>query len=657
MRLGRRVAAWAATLSMAAILLTPGAVGAVAGASSPRTPADEEESTTVRATLDVELDGVEPTILMEGDEAEITVSVTNTSNETIENATVHLNAQGWTPNSRSTLLLWLDPTRYDPSYHLGTEVIDLLPAGATTTVTFEVPSAGFGFNTWGPRGIEVVARADGVVVDRDRTYVLWWNEPSVVATRVGVLAPVTRTWGELQSGANERLDELEALDGAPGLTLLVDPSLRTGTLSEFASLPWLNADSDALLANDPDRYAAAVERSRAARPTAPVVAWLTTPSAPTVESASSMADAVLFPSNTVSGAQDPEYTPSAVIENSSTPIAMIDSGLTEVLDGYVTVEETTYTLNDVQRRQLLAAVTSVITRESPLDGHTVLGALSMDATADDAAIVDLLAEAPWVEPVALADALESAASGLEMDLPAEAEIPADAISLEELASAATISEAITELSTLSPDVESRLVSSTTHIDFLTSRAMRGEPAARTRTLDRAAWVVDYYQRGVSVTGPSEVNMISSESEFPVIVTNTLPHAVTVAVTLAPTDRRLQSPNSVESVIPSGTTSRVMVPVKGVGWGDFTAVASVSTTTGHQLSHSYIIDIRLRANWEDWGLIGIILIAVAALAFGIWRTVRRNRRIHRSEIIDAAAVELDLVLEAERTGRRASRREP
>ena len=106
-------------------------------------------------------------------------------------------------------------------------------------------------------------------------------------------------------------------------------------------------------------------------------------------------------------------------------------------------------------------------------------------------------------------------------------------------------------------------------------------------------------------------------------------------------------DDVEATLPAGQTVRVMVPVAGVGWGDFDVSARVLTTSGRDLTAAFPIDVRLRANWEDTGLIAIVAVAVAALAFGIFRTVQRNRKMGRSEIIDAAAEELDEILEAER----------
>ncbi|MDN5558018.1 MAG: DUF6049 family protein [Ruaniaceae bacterium] len=652
----RRVAA-ATALSALAALLFAGTAGAAEATLAPRALGADVQPTATLPAIDVEITGIEPLVLMTGDTATITGVVTNTTREAIENVTVRLNAQGWTPNSRSTLLNWLDPTRYDPAHYLDREIVDELDAGATAIVTFEVPATDFAFNTWGPRGIELVARADGAITDQERSFVLWWNDPSVAPTRVGVLAPVTQTASELQSGSTARLDDLATLDETPGLTLLVDPSHRTGPLFNAAALPWLNADAEALLVGDPDAYAAAMERSAAAKPGMPVVTWLADPSANTLAASASMSDAVLVPSDAVSGATGLGDTPNALVESAAAPIVVIDSGLTEVLTGHASDDATTFTLNETEQRQLLAAVTSVITRESPLESRTALGAFDADVTRDGTAVSDVLVEVPWVEPVTLEEVLARTPAALTLDLPEEVELPAGAISLEELESAAEVRTAVADLSTLAPEVEARLASTLTSLDTLTSRALRDDPAARTRTLARAAWLIDYYQGGVTVTGPSEVNMISSESEFPVIITNSLPHAVTVSVALTPTDRRLQSAENTEVEIPATTTTRVTVPVKGVGWGDFEAAASVSTATGRSLSDSYIIEVRLRANWEDWGLIAIIALAVAALAFGIWRTVRRNRRINRSEIIDAAAAELDAVLEAERTGRRSSRREP
>lgn len=626
-----------ALLAGAAALLVPALLASSTTAATPHAAVSD------LAPLDIEITGIEPLVLVEGDTAVITARLENRSQDTLTEVSVLLTAQGWTANSRSTLVRWLDGDSYDPAIYLGSEGYDELAPGARITVRFEVPAEDFQFNTWGPRGIELTASAADTTSDRERSFVLWWNEPTVESTSVSVVAPVAQTARELSSLSTERVDELLAADPVPGLTLITDSTLA-GAFTSGAVLPEFNADPEGLLTAAPEEYTAAVEAAAATG--RPVVTWLGAPSEELLATGADLGDVVLVPSSAVS--LDSETTPNAVLRTEPTTLAMIDDELSQLLAGSTTVDETTYELNAVEQRQLLAALTAVIGRERPwAGGRSIIASLPSTWSPESTAVLSVLSDAPWVVPVSLEAALESEPSTASATLPTTAELP-EGTSVEGVPEKIhEMQGIIADLATLAPDVAERTASASERLNQLVSRAYREDPDARERSFNEAQWLVDFYLTGIAVAGPSSINMISTESEFPVNVTNSLAHDVDVKVSLTPSDPRLQILDDVEATLPAGQTVRVMVPVAGVGWGDFDVSARVLTTSGRDLTAAFPIDVRLRANWEDTGLIAIVAVAVAALAFGIFRTVQRNRKMGRSEIIDAAAEELDEILEAER----------
>lgn len=645
MNIRRRFAVTGATLLLPALLLASGAASAVDGTVLPRSPEASDEELPV---VDIEFEGIEPMILTDGDTAVITARITNTGAALIDTATVRLEAQGWTPNSRSSALRWLDPDDYFTSLDLGTQTVEGLAPSGTVLAAFEIPAASFAFDTWGPRGIEISVETEGTRVDSERSYVLWWNEPGIDATSLNVLAPVSQTSAEIQAGSSDRLAELLGYGGTAGITLAVDPSVPTGFLIDAVSLPWQNADPEALIPVNPDRYSLAIEL--AGEPGRPVVTWLDHPSDEILSSAANLGDAILVPSDSLTRAGALTYTSSAMVDADGQPLAMIDTGLAEILAGDVTSREITYELNDAERRQLFAAMTAVITRERPFDSRTILTALPWNASAADAGLVAELMEVPWVNPLSLSDVLDVDPNELEIELPSTSPLPEGALTRDELEHIDSLLDLIQDLSTLSPAVSERLEPGRAELTAIVTRAYRADPAARDREIGHVEWLADYYADGVEVVGPTEpLNMISSESEFPLYVENFLPHPIEIVVSLESGDDRMQVPDPVKVEIPAAITSRVAVPVEGVGWGDFDASATVSTVSGRELTAPFLIDVRMRANWEDVGLIAIVTLAVGSLAVGIWRTVTRNRRTNRSELIEAAAAELDVINEAERSG--------
>lgn len=633
-----------ATAIAAVAILAPGVLVTPAGATTPLV--GDPSTITEQSALDLEFTGIEPLIIVSGDTAVITASLVNRSQVTLKDVEVVLSAQGWTPNQRENLVRWLDGETYDPAIILGRENFEILGPGGRATMTFEVPAERFLFDAWGPRGIEITASAEGSAGDRERSFVLWWNDQVVEPTSISVVAPVAQSAGDLANDSTTRVDALLHAEYPAGLSLVVEPSIQSGREVD-AVLPWLNADPEGLLMNAPEAYSEAVTRATASG--RPVLTWLAEPSEELLAADAELGDAVLVPESAISAEESLPFTPNAVVRTDPLPIAVIDDALTDLLAGRAYLDGHELQLSDVEQRQLFTATTAVITRERPYDGRTVIAALDWEWSVQDADLLAVLDEAPWVEPITLAEALASVPWEREVSLPETSAAPDGMIDADTFTRIGNIHVGFDDVSTLASEVAERVASLRGTLDPLVSRSYRSDPAARDRKLDQAQWLIDYYLGSVAITGPvSGVNMISTESDFPVSVSNTLPHAVDVTVSLTPSDPRMQSPTSVDATIPAIGTSQVLVPVAGVGWGDFVVDATAYTPTGRMLSEPHRIDVRLLASVEDWAVIAIVSLAVVALAFGIFRTVRRNRRIGRSEIIDAAAAELDEILEAERS---------
>lgn len=354
--------------------------------------------------LDAEILDLEPMVLVEGSELVLRVEVTNRTGATVEGATVRLLAQEWTPNTRPSLTRWLAEDAYVATLLLQSVDLPVLPPGTSHTTTLTVDAAAFHFDTWGPRGIEVFASApataDGAAPDsdRERAWVIWWNEPRVTPVGIGVLSPITPTVAELTGPtvASTRVGALLEQAGLPGVTGILDPSLVPDALPSVPSgawtLPWGNADTTALL----NARLSVAELYDSAGGT---VDWLAAPDLATL--GGTAGDVVVLPDEFVTPLESRAYTPHGVAELAGRTVVVVDGGLTDLLTGLARVDGTPQDLGEVQRRQLLAATTAVLVRERPRTARTVFAALPLDDDASRADLLGGLSGLPWVAPTSL----------------------------------------------------------------------------------------------------------------------------------------------------------------------------------------------------------------------------------------------------------------
>nr|NLD41713.1 hypothetical protein [Actinomycetales bacterium] len=637
-----------------------------------------------------------PAVLREGDAANVRVRVTNRSEERIEGATVELAAQGWTPNTRFTLHRWLDPDAYIAAVDLAELSVPTLGPGATAEVRFEVPAADFRFDTWGPRGIQVEsvvpettetddgatatpsaptpeipgagepAPSTAALPDRDRSWVTWWNEPEITPVPVGVLVPITPTTTELASAAGweDRYSRLLSQGTAPGVTLLVDPAPLSlpstspatrdsvqpllGTAAEVWSLPWAWADTAALQAAErPDLIAGAAIRS--ADELAQLGAPSTNPIEGTIDPSRAVADAdpspLLISADSVPGWYA-TGTPGAAVMVGGRPAVVLDTLLGEVLAGTAVVADTTHLLTASQQRQLTAATTAVTVREDPDLARPVLVSLSPDDDGAPNHVTTVLPELPWVTPVTLSEAvaLTSTAPDVGVQVLDSAEDPSGgAVTAGQLGEAADVEGRFEVVASVVENPAAITTPELAQLDLLAARAWRADPAERDRRLAVASDAVADLRGKLSVITPANVLMVSESSNFPLTVSNELATDATVLVSLTATDLRLQQVEPQLVTVPAGSEVRGDIPVTAVGSGDLTVEILLSTPDGQPLGDGLPVEVRMRAEWENTAMLGLIGLGVVSFGFGIFRTVRRNVREDRSAVLEEAREQYEVHL--------------
>ncbi|MGM0385183.1 MAG: DUF6049 family protein [Actinomycetota bacterium] len=618
--------------------------------------------------LDAEFLALDPVVLVEGSELTLRVRVTNRTDAVVEGGTIRLLAQEWTPNTRTSLTRWLDEDRYDATLLLHSDELPVLEPGAGHEATLTVDAAAFRFNTWGPRGIEVFASApandDGVrpPSDRERAWVIWWNEPAITPVGIGFLSPVVPTVTELTDPGSSSIRVRALLDQAtiPGVTTVVDPALLEGALVTAAAdrawtLPWGNADSAALLAaGRADLLTDLRERSATALPgAAGTIDWPAEPDLATLSGTTG--DVVVVDDVVAPPTEARSYTRHAVGTLADRTAVVLDTPLGDALTATATVDGTTFVLTDVQRRQYLAAATAVLVRERPGEARAVFAALPSLGGAEHADLLQTVAEFPWVTPTTLGDALATEKrTALDTALLAPEPELTSAVTAAELRRADSARETLTLFGQVVTDPATTVEPLLADLAIVPSVAWRSAPGARALLLDGVAATADAYASGLAIRGASSINMVSESANFPVTIISSLPEDATVQVHLMPSERGLEQAEPVAVTVPAGGEVTAEVPVSGVGWGDITVEVHLAAPSGTQLGDAVEIPVRVRANWESLGMTALVLVGMLAFVVGIVRTVLRNRRTGRAEEVEAAARRLaqeDRMQEVGREGRR------
>lgn len=646
-----------------AVLATMALLAALGG-SLPATGAPPQRG------LDAAITGVLPLVLTQDSTANVVVLVTNRSAAPIEGATLQLAAQGWTPSTRVAVSRWLESSVFAASIPLAAAALPRLEPGASAEVRFAVPAADFRFTTWGARGIEVtvVPPDGGGAIERDRSWVVWWNQPQITPLPTGFLAPVTPTVAELaaRDGWQARYDAVLAQGALPGVTLLMDPAplamdpaaeereavaARLAAAHDVWALPLAFTDSAAVLAaNRRDLAESAV-----------------------ADSLDLLEELGVTPEGTVEGSRDPGrdvaavsagpllLTPAAVKGwyETGTPSAnvlvggrralVLDRIVEEILGGVAQLDGMTYNLSTSQQTQLLAATTAAMLREAPATTRTLFAALPASDDGHLAQLLSATAALPWIAPITLGGADEYWVEARELGraiLPATQVLPAGAITGGEIAQIAALDKRFLELSQVVAQPAELRSPAIAALDMLTGRAWQEAPALRTAQLATSAQAVDALDRSLRVITPSRVLIVSESSKFPVTLANTLPAPANVVVSLEATDLRLQQVRPLAVTIPANSEIRAEIPVTAVGSGDLTVNISLATPAGHPIGGSQAIEVQMRADWENFGLVTLIFLGLLLLILGVIRTVLRNLRGDRAAVMGAAVEEFSAQLDAE-----------
>ena len=661
----------------------------------PAAPPEVRSEIDDGATLDVEILSQSTPTLQAGESLTMHVRVTNVSADAVQAATVDLLAQEWTPSTRFATARWADEDRYTASRSLATMDVPPLAPGQSTDLLLTATADSFRVSGWGPRGIEVrVTPSDPAAPpDRERSWVTFWAGEDLTPTPLTVIAPLTAGLAEWNDPAAlaARTTTLLAQAELPGVTLAVDPSLLalldddtraavTATLPalDVWALPWSDVDARALVEADrADLLDGAAARSEAELAAAGV------DSGGLMDLDGGTDEAVLAESSGVtvlSSAQistwlEGTYTPGARVtlttaassgaSATSAPAPpsppesgdsrgatfsrdalVADAALAEALDGTIAVDGDTYTLDAARTPAYLTALTAAYTRERPSMERPLAIVLPRNDAGADLPSLAVLVDLPWITPTPLADVLEMESLPYGLDVVPSPALPRGAVTSGEITEAALAQDLIAVASELSAEYAEAAAPQSALLDHVAALAWRSDSSGRSEAISVATGGAQALLDAVRVQPGSTINMLSESSNFPLTVSSSADVPLTVVIDLDAPDGRLRQDAMEPIVVPPNGQVTSQVPVIALGSGDLTVYAQLLTVSGEPVGEPVPIEMRLRIEWENAMLVGLIAVGIGAFVLGIIRTAQRNRRTKRAAVVEAATAELDKLMHEE-----------
>lgn len=348
---------------------------------------------------------------------------------------------------------------------------------------------------------------------------------------------------------------------------------------------------------------------------------------------------VISPPDALYPAEDLDYIPDSTAFLNNQRVLIPDQTLSESVSGMLTTYEGFLgNLTDFDARQLARGTTAVITRQRPDQVRHILLLVERDSASnmDVKDLNDRLSAInnSWSTPAPLAE-LEQLAStkandGTEIErepLPVSSTDPYR-INEQELATA------------------SKTVSTTQNMVSIYNEPAKiaGSTLRLTEVATSSAWrqgkfmvVIDDVGCRNKIIGnmlrtlpSSTINLIDSSAHLPVRVSNDTSQPAKVTIHLRPSRSLLRSKGDTTAVIPANSQTTVMVPVNAVGSGDIDVKVSMKNALGQPVGSSSTVHMRVRANWESWFTWGLGSVFSVLMVAGIFRTIRRGRRVVISE---------------------------
>ncbi|MCG7286542.1 DUF6049 family protein [Cellulomonas sp. ACRRI] len=336
-------------------------------------------------------------------------------------------------------------------------------------------------------------------------------------------------------------------------------------------------------------------------------------------------------------AEDSEQpgSPTTVGTTAGSVTALVpDPTLSELLSDPATSQPGVTAATAAQR---VLAETAVLARSDDARSTYVLATTPRDwqpSAAVTQAQLAALGSAPWVETTTVAEMLTAHAAGrADGDGAERAALPASQRSDAELTPAwvnalAAQWRSASEFAAVVPDPAALLTGLDADLVAPLAVAWRADPDGRAAAINDAIAESQRRQSGLEVVLNEQFTVISSSAQISVAVRSRLDQPARVRVELRPQKACLDTARSpVTEVAPNADTT-VTMTLRASANCDVTVDVSLVSETGRQLATPQEFSARVAPTIESVGGVVVGVLLALALAFGIWRTVRRGQTARR-----------------------------
>ncbi|RMI09093.1 DUF6049 family protein [Cellulomonas triticagri] len=161
-----------------------------------------------------------------------------------------------------------------------------------------------------------------------------------------------------------------------------------------------------------------------------------------------------------------------------------------------------------------------------------------------------------------------------------------------------------------------------------SVAWRSDPDGRAAAVDQALALAQGRQGGLSVLLNEQFTVISSSAQITVVVRNELDQDAHVRVELRPRKGCLDTARSELQSARAGADTPVQITVEANANCDVQVDVSLVSESGRDVAGTVTFAARVAPTIESVGSVVVGVLLALALAFGIWRTVRRGQTNRR-----------------------------
>lgn len=613
------------------------------------------------AAFRISIDDLEPRVVTDEDSVRVRGTITS-EKETLEDIQLNLYVRSDSMVTIPNVEEYLQGETYAGDY-VKSSKINKLNAGQSRDFSITVPSEDLPIHSdfnWGPRGIQVTASA-AEAETYDRTLLLWDSGYEVEPTRLSVVSMISENVTESNDGVVTttptvaQKDLAMELASTNGVTLAVaaglleseqfSSDLADATNDPVISLPAADADIAGIAHLDAQaQLPQLVKDSKSAgnlnEAVVSGVEILDSFVIPEIdqldlETVRTWSDQTIIARGTGLGPVEVlTYDPSTWTRFDSKTGESVtgDDAGTDVLVAHDTITELLSRPVDSPDKELdiqqrIRATTAVITRQLPNRARTVVATTARNA--DDPEIADRVDAAlneRWVQPLSIEDAIEESGESTARTALPDYVATEGAVTDQEMH---TLQEAIESTAAMTSALEDStgiVAQQRSRVLLASALALRQEPQLRSALINGVVEEANQLATSVKVEQSAPINVLDRSARLPVRVSSTLEEPVNAIVELIPSDPRLQVDEGVEVQIPAQSATVVEIPVRAVGSGNVSTQVVVKGPNGLIIDDDTLIEVRVRAEWENKGMAVAAVLLAILLIVGITRTIKRGRRM-------------------------------